>query len=250
MSEERTVDRLLKAFMGESHKPAPPPPPGDIPPLNSMMKELITLDDRSFGRYAFSRDPLRGKFTPGDMDSLAEKSYACGIEAARDIIDKYGTQNPRELAHALGIRVETPEQPEDTSRVTFAQFNPPDSIYIFKDSLNKANELLSDSEVLSTMQGLDAEGVLLAHELFHVVEDLNKKTIFTRTYKVELWAPWPFHNRSTVRCLGEMAGMAFAKELTGLGYSPFVLDVFLVYGYSPAVGFDLYKELMDLKKGI
>ena len=88
--------------------------------------------------------------------------------------------------------------------------------------------------------------LLLAHEIFHYIEVNDSKNIFTQTEKLELWALKPFHNRSTIRCLGEIAGMAFAQRLMGLDYSPFVMDVFFVYGYSKEVATILYDEIMEL----
>jgi len=43
-----------------------------------------------------------------------------------------------------------------------------------------------------------------------------------------------------------IAGMAFARELLGLRYSPFVRDVFLIYGYHPALAGYLYQEIMEM----
>lgn len=57
---------------------------------------------------------------------------------------------------------------------------------------------------------------------------------------------YPIHNDSAVIALSEIAAMAFAGELTGLPYSPYVMDVFLVYGYSPEEASGLYEEMMEL----
>ncbi|MFR7889351.1 MAG: hypothetical protein ACLU4B_13015 [Bilophila wadsworthia] len=77
------------------------------------------------------------------------------------------------------------------------------------------------------------------------MEEKYKKEIWTRTYKIELWAPKPLHNRSGVSVLGEIAAMSFAKALTGISYSPYVMDAFLVYGYSPEAASGLYEEMME-----
>ncbi|WRS26232.1 hypothetical protein U6B65_07665 [Oscillospiraceae bacterium MB08-C2-2] len=248
MSEERTLQRLLEAFLGKPQTPAPPPSPESIPPIGEMLAELIQLDDRVFGRYAFSRDPLRGKFSPEKMDTLTQQAGQCGREYAQSTAKEHGTSSPQAIAKALDIKVEKPSQPTGTDRVTFAQFAPPGTISIFRHGLEKAEQVLEDSQVRQIMGNITVEDILLAHELFHVVEEKNKSEIFTRTRKVELWAPWPLHNRSTIRSLSEIAGMAFARELTGLPYSPFVLDVFLIYGYAPAAAFSLYSEITGLAR--
>ena len=38
--------------------------------------------------------------------------------------------------------------------------------------------------------------------------------------------------------------MAFADELCGLEWSPYLLDVFLVYGYNPEAATHLYEGIM------
>ena len=87
--------------------------------------------------------------------------------------------------------------------------------------------------------------VLLAHELFHAVEEQHADEIYTRTEKVELWRK-PFSNRSSIACLSEMAAMAFARELLGLDCSPYMLDVLLVYAYDKEAAWGLYEEIGEL----
>ena len=114
------------------------------------------------------------------------------------------------------------------------------------DGVRKGRALLSEPGVSHALTGqLDIAKLLLGHELFHFVEEKYKKEIWTRTYKIELWAPKPLHNRSGVAVLGEIAAMSFAKTLTGIPYSPYVMDAFLVYGYSPEAASGLYEEMME-----
>lgn len=56
--------------------------------------------------------------------------------------------------------------------------------------------------------------VLLAHELFHLVEERHKKEIYTHTEKIELWHVGLCVNRSNVIAFSEIAAMAFAAEIT------------------------------------
>lgn len=92
---------------------------------------------------------------------------------------------------------------------------------------------------------LNITSLLLAHELFHYVEETRKKEIFTRTHQIRLWSLGPLHNDSGIMILGEIAAMAFAQKLVGIPYAPYVMDVFLVYGYSPEEASGLYEEMMQ-----
>ena len=59
---------------------------------------------------------------------------------------------------------------------------------------------------------------MLAHELFHFVEEKYKDEIFTKQEKIRLWSLGPLHNDSTVIVLSEIAAMAFAQAITGIPY--------------------------------
>ncbi|WP_395151293.1 hypothetical protein [uncultured Allofournierella sp.] len=53
------------------------------------------------------------------------------------------------------------------------------------------------------------------------------------------------HNDFPIRCLPEIAAMAFAKELTGLNFCPYALDALLLYGYGPAEACMVRDEIME-----
>lgn len=218
-----------------------------IRPISMMLEDLVQLDDVSWGKYAFSREPLKNKFSEEQKSELTLKSIACGVEYAQKYVEKYGKADPSRLADKMGMNVQYPEMPQNTDRVLFAEYKAPNNINIFMDGVKKAYETLKEPGVEAALgEGLNVSKTLLAHELFHFVEEENAKTIFTHTEKVELWAPKPLHNRSGIAVLGEIAAMAFAKELVGLSFSPYVMDVLLVYGYNPEEASGLYEEIMEL----
>ena len=98
------------------------------------------------------------------------------------------------------------------------------------------------------MNNVNIEEILLAHEIFHYIEEHNGEDMFTQRETIRLWKFGPFKNDSNIVCLGEIAGMAFAKELLQLPYSPYILDSFLVYLYHPKVAYELYKEIMNINR--
>lgn len=206
-----------------------------------MLRTLAALDDRQWGRYAFRREPLEGRFTPAQKDAYTAAANRCGAEWARRLAARYGSRDPWQLAKALGLEVKTPVMPTGGGQVLFAQFAEPDEITLFTDCLDQAASL---GTVLPNREQLAA--ILLAHELFHAVE-LQNPGIYTRTETVELWRK-PFSNRSRLLCLSEMAAMAFAKTLLDLPWSPYVLDVLLVYPYDPAAAYSLWEEICEISK--
>ena len=228
---------------GTSRVPQGPRCP--VRPVGWIVEDLCAIGEEEWYKYAFSREPLNGKFTDEARLDLTRQAIACGREWAGKIVKEYRTGDPRRLAESMGAIVDFPMMPQNTSRVMFAEFRDPNRIHVYMDGVHKGETLMEEPGVRKALgASLDIASLLIAHELFHMVEEKNKKEIWTRTYKIELWAPKPLHNRSSVAVLGEIAAMTFAKTLTGLPYSPYVMDAFLVYGYSPEAASALYDEMM------
>jgi len=128
--------------------------------------------------------------------------------------------------------------------VIFAQFEEPDRITVFLDSVHKGSALAAEANC-DLLEKKCLTDTILAHELFHVLEDRHADVMYTRTERVELWRK-PFSNKSRLVCLSEIAAMAFARQLLSLPCSPYVLDVLLVYAYDHAAAWNLYDEIVTL----
>lgn len=234
--------RLVDAFSGKNTAFSMPEYP-EVP-FSEMAEKLGALSEEDWGRYAFSREPLEGRFSDEQKMQYTAKANACGREWALKIAEQYGTRNPKELAEKMGMKVKTPKIPVGGGLVLFAQFVEPDEITIFTDCVDKAAKLYEECRC-EMLQKENLKNTLLAHELFHAVEEQHVKEIYTRTEKVELWRK-PFSNKSTISCLSEIAAMAFAAELLDLNVSPYMLDVLLVYSYDKNAAWGLYDEIMNM----
>ena len=213
--------------------------------FDKMWHTLMEISDDKWGMYAFAREPLERKFTLEQKKEYINKASECGINWAKKIKEKYGTNAPFQIAEKMGMKVMMPKTPIGGGQVLFAQFVEPNEITIFTDCVEKGDKLYEQSncEVLKAEKLLD---ILLAHELFHAIEELYASSIYTRTEKIELWKK-PFSNQSSIICLSEIAAMAFAKELLQLPCSPYVLDVLLVYGYDKKMAWELYEEICEIE---
>ena len=309
--------KLIKAFlgngssgfMGEKTAMDQPAVPVRVLPLYPMMEHLLTLEEEVWFDYAWSREPLEGKFSREQKMAYAKRAAECGRSEAEALLGrvraggadagagsdgmkagasapgagpdgtktgasapgaspggtktgasvpgagpggtKTGASAPDDglsgtrlwdLAGAMGLKISTPRIPNGGGHVIFAQYQEPDAITIFMDSADKARALIEEESLSLLLGDRAAEDVLLAHELFHVVEYRKRDSIYTQTEKVELWRK-PFSNRSRLICLGEIAGMEFARRLTGLSYTPYVLDVLMMYGYDKGAATALYEEI-------
>ncbi|MCI8648877.1 MAG: hypothetical protein HFG20_02055 [Anaerotruncus sp.] len=212
-------------------------------PLPEMIKTLAALTQEQWGLYAFSREPLRGRIDRQARLELTAQAVACGQQQARALRSSYGGLSPAGCAEKLGLEVRREPQANDGGFVIFAQFKPPRQLTLFTDCLKQAQTLLGQYHGLPIRSVQEIENLLLAHELFHYLEQ-QEATLFTRAYRLPLWKLGPFHSSSRVGCLSEIAGMAFAAAFCGTAYVPYLLDVFLVYGYQPDAACNLYEGIL------
>lgn len=244
MEKNEKWNKLLNAFAGRDSSKEPQSYP-EVP-LKEMAGVLSEIKEEQWGLYAFAREPLEGKFTETQKLEYTRQANICGREWADRIAGEYGTKNPGELAEKLGMKVKTPRTPVGGGVVLFAQFVQPDEITIFTDCVDKAGRLEEESGC-PILEKERLTSILLAHELFHAVEERHAEEIYTRTEKVELWRK-PFSNRSAIACLSEIAAMAFAQQLLELEVSPYMLDVLLVYSYDKNAALGLYDEIRELRE--
>ena len=244
MGRQEKWNRLIDAFSGKGTAFSMPEYPKV--PFPEMIEKLGALTEEDWGKYAFSREPLEGRFSNEQKMQYTHKANDCGREWAEKIARQYGTRNPGELAEKLGMKVKIPKVPVGGGLVLFAQFVEPDEITIFTDCVDKASRLEEECGC-DLLRRENLTNTLLAHELFHAVEEQHVKEIYTRTERVELWRK-PFSNKSTISCLSEIAAMAFAGKLLDLKVSPYMLDVLLVYSYDKNAAWGLYDEIMNMTK--
>lgn len=217
-------------------------------PLRAMIEHLLRLSGQEFGMYAWTREPLEGKFDTAQKMGYILKAESCGMNEARLLKREYctdGVGGPADIARLMGLKVETPDIPTGGGHVIFAQYAEPDEITIFTDAVDKAERLIEEHSLRDLLGAADIKSLLLAHEIFHAVEYRKKDSIYTKIEKVELWRK-PFSNQSGLACLGEIAAMAFAREMVGAAFSPYLLDVLFMYGYHQEAAEALFDEIMEI----
>lgn len=212
--------------------------------IEEMLEELTGLTDLQWGGYAFYHEPLERKFTPEQKEKYIRLANQCGEEQAELLLSEYPGRLIEEIAREMDFIVKTPDTPTGGGHVLFAQYVEPKEITVFMDCVKKAESLIGKKKLQRFLSGADLKDVLMAHELFHGIEYRKRKQIFTQTEKIELWRR-PFSNKSKILCLSEMAAMAFAKRMTDITCSPYVLDVLLMYCYNEEAAEALYEEILE-----
>lgn len=212
--------------------------------MKAMVNTLVKLNEIQWGGYAFYHEPLERKFTAEQKQEYICCANRCGRMEAEKLWEEYAGYSVGEMAKALGFDINTLDLPTGGGHVVFAQYVEPKEIIIFRDCIEKAEIRIREEGLEKLFEGISLEDVLTAHELFHGIEYNKRKWIYTQTEKIELWRK-PFSNKSKILCLSEMAAMAFAKELLGMSFSPYVLDVLLMYGYHAEAAQALFEEILE-----
>lgn len=211
--------------------------------INEMIKELRKIDDINWGLYAFRRDPLDKKISDEDKVSIINESIDCGCMEARMLREKYGEMDCSSYAEKLNIDILEVEAHDDGSYILFAKFNDPNKVSVYMESVRKAEALVQSNDLKNLICGVNIKDVLIAHEMFHFIES-QKNDIYTRNKKIQLWKLGPIKYKSGLVVLGEIAAMAFAKELLQLDYSPHLFDVLLLYAHNESQAKEIYNEIV------
>lgn len=211
--------------------------------LEDMISRLGQLSDEQWALYAFSREPLKGKVEKAERLRLAKEAMECGRREAEILKAQFQDKTAYEYARTQGLYINYKEKANDGGYVIFAQYKPKKEISVFTHCIKMAEPYLEKYPGLPFENAGMIQDVLLSHEVFHHIEEIKKDTIFTRKKHVELWTLGPVHNASKLACLSEIGGMGFAKELCRITWSPYLLDVFLVYSYSPSAASNLFEGI-------
>jgi len=122
-----------------------------VRPLERMLRDLTAIPLEDQYAYAFSREPLNGKFNDEQRKKWTAQAIGCGREYAKKICSSYGVTAPEALAQAMGLEVLYPSFPENADRVLFAEFREPGNINIYMDAVKKAEKFLKRPEIKTVL---------------------------------------------------------------------------------------------------
>lgn len=221
-------------------------------PLKEIIDTLSSLDDRVFGRYAIENDLLYRKIKKEQYHELISKSIECGREYGLKIMEEAKSDNATEIAKYLGVKILEKGGKTGAKRLLFASFTTPNLVTIMKNPIEQTQSLTKRiNKDIGVSFGYDnLYNILLSHEVFHFVENKYKKEIYTQTEKILLWELLGFENRSNLRVLSEIAAMSFAKTISGVEYSPFLLDVVLHYPYDKSGAINVYERILNIAETV
>ena len=212
--------------------------------VRALAEQLCALTEEDWRLYVFDGDPLSGKLTREQKLDFAAKAAACGQKMAEQLARDQGALSVEERIAALGGKLVLPPEGNGGPMPLFASFTEPDQIAVYSGNAWATDRLRQEAGLEDLMGPAPTREVLLAHELFHLLE-YRDPGIFTRQKHLLLWKLGRWENRSSLFCLSEMAAMAFAQALTGLACSVYVLDVVMLYAGNPQLALEKRQAILD-----
>lgn len=212
--------------------------------IYESVKQLICQNDIQWGNYAFSRDPLNGKVKEDQRITMIQNANACGIEQGKKFRKEYGNLSIKEIANQLKLKIKYEETDGSDNYIVFAKYNYPDQITIYQGNIRKVNEFIAENGLNGLLGEVNITDMLLAHEIFHYIEE-QEPEIYTKVEKIQLWKIGPIRNHSTLLAIGEIAAMAFAREVMDMDYSPYVYDGIMLYPHDKNKAQELINEILS-----
>lgn len=214
--------------------------------IREMMAVLLGLPRSLWDAYAFQNSPGCVRLSAAQRGSLAESARQEAIALARHKREQFSGQPLTEVLEAHGLCVQDMPPTQWGTKIPFAYFEEPSSVYLNRELAQACQDLLEQTGFAGMLQGALVEEVLLAHELYHFCAGQGEAP-FTRQEHLRLWKLGPFEARRRISALEELGAMAFAEEYLGLECNPFVLDVPLTYCCSPEQAQRLYDRILGLR---
>ena len=155
----------------------------------------------------------------------------------------------RQLAEKLGVRVVRLPMPDGDGMLTFACFHEPDLIEVFTDNAAATETLIRESGGIEFLDDVDICDMLLAHELFHVLQERNPDLYVNQKF-IQLWKIGPFKRESKLLSLEEVAAMAFAQRLLNMRNMPYLYDVLMLLPQATNQAKQLYENLLRINEEV
>ena len=212
--------------------------------VRTWCENLLKLTEKDWCRYALEKEPLREKVKDGYFPYYYD-AVCCGKQQAALMQSDNAGKSVWELTREFGVKLEKKKFGSAGSAVMFACYYEPDRIELYSDNAARTQMLIKELALEDLLGSFSIEEVLLAHELYHVLA-YQKPELYTSRKLITLWKLGRFSRRARLISLEEAAAMSFAKELTQLGVSPYIMDVLMLYPHSPELAEKLYQKLMRI----
>ena len=195
--------------------------------LDELILKLQTISDEQWCDYQFQRELLVEKVSLSEQQRWGALARECGKTLAETINRKYCTRNIQELCDRFDVAISYGETAWRNDRLTLATYDETTGICLMTEPIQKFEQ-----EKITALPLEQVTSLILAHELYHHLETCDP-TLYTQQKTVELWRFFGYRHQSKIRTLSEIAAMSFSEKLNNVGFSPYVLEVAMIWPYDP-----------------
>ena len=217
--------------------------------IKSWCQELSCFPEEVWISYAKSREPLQRLVSLEEYTSHFHAARKCGMDLALKARREWGEISCQSMAERLGVRVERLPMPDGDGMLTFAMYHEPDLIQVFTDNAAATETLIRESGSTEILGEVDICEMLLAHELFHALQE-REPSLYVNRKHIRLWKIGPFERRSALLSLEEVAAMAFAETLLQMNHTPYLYDVLMLLPQATMEGRKLYERLQQMNEEV
>ncbi|MDY3005970.1 hypothetical protein [Anaerococcus porci] len=193
-----------------------------------IIKDILLIDDKTFALFLLDQDFLSRKIK--NKKEIIRKSMECGFSFA----NKYKSYSIKDLLERFNLKVVEDCGSENFSYYELAFFEKPNQIHLCKNNIKKVED-----KIISLGLNINVEDIVLAHEIFHKIEQENKY-VYTDNIYIESFKLGPIKKKNKLKSSSEIGAMAFSKEFLSLSFNPVLIDYFLSLAFN--------KENVFLKK--
>lgn len=215
--------------------------------LADILTNLKAVPEDVWDTYALRNEPLKYKLSEENRKSFLQLAHQTGQKLAHKMHSEHSGKGLEELYQLFGIQLrEVPD--EDGGHYTmFACYTEPAQVELYTETIRLAEEILLEENCMEELAGIKIRDILLAHELFHYFEcTMSEQELPTKAKLLTLWHIGRFQYKSSIVSLNEIAAMAFAREYLSMPYSPYILDVLLLYHSNRRMAMELYEYIQTL----
>ncbi|MGI6506887.1 MAG: hypothetical protein ACOX4A_00665 [Saccharofermentanales bacterium] len=193
------------------------------------IESLLARSSDEWTDLAFQNEPLRFHLDARRMRLLAEETRKDARRKAEFYRDDFLRESYGSFARQHGVCL-TNRKPEYSSdAILLAAFIEPNTIWLNKDRIQKAEEKLRQSSGIRLSHDQSLEAVFFAHEFYHFLEVIEPD-LFSAAYRITTFSLGPIKNICRVKALSEIGAMEFSKHICGLSFEPWILNSLIFKG--------------------
>ena len=240
--------------------------------VDEIVEVLTPIELGVFAEYLFRRDPLGHKVPVEQRNALIAGALACGLQEAEQLKTSGSLPTSDTITQtsfcASPLRADAGDAVAESQEIERYLIDQGVTVTVVADaarlpgyvelaryvadgpggSIEINGTMLQHLESVTAELGLttaELRQVILAHELFHHFET-HSPEMFTQQAHIPTWKLFGYQHYNTSKALSEIAATAFAQKLTGLTYSPNVIEIVAAQLNNPELGEQLVNEVRAL----